>query len=239
MALSPTAMAEVDSILEGAARKIWHLPKTFPRAGLHAPPEELGLNIPTIWEDYCGSAIRSWTQILNDEGALGVTARASFTQAATKFQHWPLELAFHTHNGLATCPSVIGRNVATLLTADLHPIGDMEIWSGNQIATTITSRIPITTDEDGCPREDQPFPQATTILYKLAPLWEHSIHEWAQILGRGPDGRPYFLDDRELRWANPTMRSPIPQSLATALTYLRALLASTDPITWEQLKRSI
>ena len=61
MALSPTAMAEVDSILEGTSRKIWHLPNTFPRAGLHAPSEELGLNIPTVWEDYCGSAIGSWT----------------------------------------------------------------------------------------------------------------------------------------------------------------------------------
>jgi hypothetical protein len=87
MALSPTAIAEVDSILEGTSRKIWHLPNTFPRAGLHAPTEELGLSIPTIWEDYCGSAIRSWTQILNDEGALGVTARASYVQAAETFKH--------------------------------------------------------------------------------------------------------------------------------------------------------
>ncbi len=48
MTLSPTAMAEVDSILECASRKIWYLPNTFPRAGLHAPSEELGLNIPTV-----------------------------------------------------------------------------------------------------------------------------------------------------------------------------------------------
>ena len=96
--------------------------------GLHAPTEELGLNICSIWEDYCGS---KWTQIMNDEGALGVTARASYAQAAEKFKNWPLELAFHTHNGHATCPSVIGRNVATLLTADLHPMSATEIWSGN------------------------------------------------------------------------------------------------------------
>jgi len=48
MALSPTAMAEVDSVLECTSKKIWHLPNTFPRAGLHAPPVELGLNIPTV-----------------------------------------------------------------------------------------------------------------------------------------------------------------------------------------------
>ncbi len=84
MALSSTAMAEVDFILEETSRKIWHLPSTFPRARPHAPTEELGLNMPTIWEDYCGSAIRSWNQILNDEGALGATARASLAQATTK-----------------------------------------------------------------------------------------------------------------------------------------------------------
>ena len=44
-------MAKVDSILEGTSRQIWHLPDTFPQAGLHAPSEELGLNIPTVWED--------------------------------------------------------------------------------------------------------------------------------------------------------------------------------------------
>ena len=220
MALSPTAMAEVDSILEGTSRKIWHLPNTFPRAGLHAPAGELGLNIPTIWEDYCGSAIRSWTQILNDGGALGIAARASYAQAAQKFIHWPLELAFHTHRGHATCPSVIGKNVATLLTADLHPMGTTDIWSGNQISHSITARIPTITDADGCPEEAQPFPPIIKILQKLVPLWEHSIHEWAQILGRGQDGRPYFLDERELQWANPTLCTPPPPSLLTALTYL-------------------
>ena len=80
-------MAEVGSTLEISSRKIWHLPNIFPRAGLHAPAEELGLNIPTVWEDYCGSAIRSWTQILNDEGTLGVTSRASYTRAAQKLKY--------------------------------------------------------------------------------------------------------------------------------------------------------
>jgi hypothetical protein len=84
-------------------------------------------------------------------------------------------------------------------------------------------------DEDGCPAEEQAFPLKNRILPKLVPLWEHSIHKWAQILGRGPDGHPYFLDHKELQWANPTLRTPPPKSLLTALTYLRALLASTDP----------
>ena len=167
---SPTAIAEVDYILEGTSMKIWHLPNAFPRAGLHAPPEELGLNIPTVWEDCCGSDIRSWTQIFNDEGVLGVAARASHTQATQKFKHWPLELAFHTHRGHATCPSLIGKNVATLLTADLHPMGIAEIGSGNQISASITTIIPIITDEDGCPEAEQFFPPTTKILQKLVSL---------------------------------------------------------------------
>jgi hypothetical protein len=87
MALSPTAITSIDSLLEAACRKIWRLPKGFPRAGLHAPHDELGLSLLTIWEDYCAAAPNSWTNILNDQGALGATARASLTQAATKFQH--------------------------------------------------------------------------------------------------------------------------------------------------------
>jgi len=68
MAISPHVIREVDSVLEGISRKIWNLPPIFPKAGLHALIEDSGLTIPSIWEDYCGAVIRSWTQILNDEG---------------------------------------------------------------------------------------------------------------------------------------------------------------------------
>ena len=105
---------------------------------------------------------------MNDEGALCTTTRASLRQASGKFKNWPLELAFHTHKGRATCPSVIGRNAATLITADLHPLGDTEIWSGNRISTSLTSQIPIMMDEDGCPTKDQPFQQPTKIHHKLS-----------------------------------------------------------------------
>ena len=59
MALSPQAIREVDYVLEGISRQIWNLPPTFPKARLHALLEELGLNIPSIWEDYCGEVTRS------------------------------------------------------------------------------------------------------------------------------------------------------------------------------------
>ena len=87
--------------------------------------------------------------------------------------------------------------MATLMMTDLQPIGGPEIWSGNYISISTSSRISIHLDEDGCPPETQPFLQATFLLRKLSQLWEHGIHYWAQILCRGPDARAYFLEERE------------------------------------------
>ncbi len=97
MALSPQAIQELDSLIEGISRQIWNLPITFPKAALHALLEDLGLNIPSIWKDYCGVAIRSSTHILNDGGAIGTTARASLQTTSAKFRHWSLGMAFHSH----------------------------------------------------------------------------------------------------------------------------------------------
>jgi len=87
MALSPTSIKQADVVIESISREIWNLPISFPRAGLHALPDEVGLNIPSVWEDYCGAGVRSWTQIINDEGALSVTSGASLKRASTKFRH--------------------------------------------------------------------------------------------------------------------------------------------------------
>jgi hypothetical protein len=89
--------------------------------------------------------------------------------------------------------------MATLLMVDLNPIGGSKFWSGNHIFTSISSRFPIHLDEGGCPMQTQPFPQATLLLRKLAPLWEYGIHNWAQIWCRGPADRPSFLKDKELQ----------------------------------------
>jgi hypothetical protein len=151
MALSPFAIRKVDSVAEKISRKIWGLPTYFPTTGLHVLLEDLGLNVPPAWGDYCGAALRSWAHILNDEGALKTTARASLQQAATKFRPWLLELTFHSYKGHThSCPSIMGRNMATLLTADLYPTGGPEIWSGNKFSTSFSYRIPIQLDEEGC-----------------------------------------------------------------------------------------
>ena len=213
-------------MVEGISRQIWNLPPTFPKARLHALLEDIGHNIPSIWEDYCGAAIRSWTQILNDEGALGTTALATLRIASAKFRRWPLEMAFHSHRGrLPLCLCILARTMATLLMVDLHHVGGPEVCS----------RIPIHLDEDGCPMEVQPFPQATHLLQKLTPLWEHGIHNWSQIGCRGPDGRLYILEERELQWANPSLQSPPPEALTQALKFLWVLLPSKDPAHWLSL----
>ena len=179
MTLSPDAMKAVGSLLEKLSRKIYGLPTSFPRARLHGPIAEIGLNILTISEDFCGTALRSWALILNDEASLGTTARASLQGAAAKFWHWPLELAFHYRkNGFPLCPSIVASNMATLLTSDLHPSGGLEIWSRNQISTSLSSRISIKTEQDGCPLDTQQFPQPSLLLQKLAyfflPLYAES-----------------------------------------------------------------
>ena len=181
--------------------------------------------------------IRSWAQIINDEGSLGITTRASIQQVANRFRYWPLELAFHSRRKghIPICTSIMARNMATLLMADLHPTGGPEIWSRNRISSSITSRISIRTDSEGCPLNNQPFPPPLFLLQKIIPLWEHGVHNWTQILGRTPNGRPYFLEDREFKWANPTMTLPLPQELTHALHYLRVLLSSKDAESWRRL----
>jgi hypothetical protein len=52
MAPSPQAIQEVDSLIEGISKQIWNLPIFFPRAGLHALLEDLGLNIPSMLETH-------------------------------------------------------------------------------------------------------------------------------------------------------------------------------------------
>jgi hypothetical protein len=48
MALPPTSIKAVDSVLESISREIWNLPASFPKAGLHVLLDEVGLNIPSV-----------------------------------------------------------------------------------------------------------------------------------------------------------------------------------------------
>ena len=124
------------------------------------------------------------------------------------------EMAFQNHRGgRPLCPLIIARNIATLIAANLHPLGGPEIWSGNPMSTTLTLSIPITTDDDGCPTPTQPYTRVNRILRKLIPLWEHNLFTWEQIARRSPNKRPWLLSDEKILWANPHLRNIIPNTL--------------------------
>ena len=53
-------------------------------------------------------------------------------------------------------------------------------------------------------------------------------------MGRGPYGRHYFLDERELQWASPGMHFPLPQARIRALKDPKAVLSSTDTSIWRR-----
>jgi hypothetical protein len=46
---------------------------------VHAPHDELGLNLITIWENYCSTAIRSCTQICIEQGAMVINAKVTLS----------------------------------------------------------------------------------------------------------------------------------------------------------------
>ncbi len=56
---------------------------------------------------------------------------------------------------------------------------------------------------------------------------------------RGPDGHPYFFDERKLQWANPTIQFPLPEVLTHALQYLMILLSSTYQAQWKSLRQKL
>ena len=229
LALAPQTIVQLDAILEGACRQIWNLPSRFPRVAIHAPPQEWGLNLPTVWEDYCASAVRTWTSILNDQGALGHTARASLA-AAAKYAQWPLQQAFDlTRTGTPVCTSLPAKCMATIIMGDLHPMGGPPIWEGNPISQALISAITVATDNEGCPLPIQPYPRIDLILRKLTHLWDQGITSWGQVARLAPGSRPYLLPEDELRWANPHLTHARIISLRRPIRYLHRLLASKGP----------
>jgi len=53
--------------------------------------------------------------------------------------------------GTPFCPSIIARNIATLIVLDLHPLVGPETWPGNPISIALTNAILIRSDIDVCP----------------------------------------------------------------------------------------
>ena len=222
-ALSWAEVAQPDAILVGGARRIHSLPRGFPRVGIQAEQRELGLNFPSIWEDYSATAARLWINLLNDKGELGGTARRSLQRASDRFHNYPPTLAL-TH-----CDSVMGRVAAILISSDIYPTGSPPIWQGSQISTDLITALIPALGPDGAPLEEQPFPEATKVLARLAPFWEYGVLEWKQVLRRTPSGAPKVLSDSELLNAG-TMSgaSSTGPPVLRALGYLRCLLTSSS-----------
>jgi hypothetical protein len=59
MALTPSTIRKATAVVEKISRRIWNLPTAFPTAGIHVLHEDLGLDVPSAWEDYRGASIRS------------------------------------------------------------------------------------------------------------------------------------------------------------------------------------
>ena len=78
-------------------------------------------------------------------------------------------------------------------------------------------------------------PRRRSSFENSLPLWEHGFHNWSQIMYRGPNGRPYFMEERELQWTNPSIKFPLQDAPIRALDYLMALLSSKDPPHWQSL----
>jgi hypothetical protein len=139
-------------------------------------------------------------------------------------------MAFHNHRGgRPLCPSIIARNIATLIAAELHAperprnmVGQPRIYHTHTIHTHHHRRRRLPNSHPTIHMR-QPHPT------KLIPLWEHNMLKWEQIARLSPTKRPYLLSDKEILWANPHLRKRIPNTLQKAILYLRRLLQADSP----------
>jgi hypothetical protein len=47
------------------------------------------------------------------------------------------------------------------------------------------------------------------------------------------------MDEREMQWANPSVKFPLPEALTRALAYLRILLSTRDRTQWLSLCKNL
>ena len=227
-------IARLDAILLTGVRQLHRLPKSFPRVALQAPAHQLGLNFPSIWEDYSAAAGASWCRILNDEGILGRAARDSLSQAALEFRSWP------TTSALPHYPYTMGRVAAILLSSNLIPAGSPDIWLGCQISNDLTTATHPVVDDNGTLQDPQPYPPTHDVLHRLTPLWKHNIHNWDQVLYHPRGSVPHILTMEEFNNRQSLLGLPPPTpALTRALKYLHCLLLSSSLMEFRSLRCSL
>ena len=140
-----------------------------------------------------------------------------------------MELAFSLNKrGTPMCTSLSAKCMAAVIMGDLHPLGGPHMWEGNPISRSLIEAIPISSDADGSPLPNQPFPRIDSILRQLTPLWTNGIDAWTQLARLDPGGRPYLLPEDELQWANPHLNSTSLTAIRRPIIYLHRLMASTS-----------
>ena len=227
-------IARLDATLLRGVKHFHKLPKSFPRIALHAPVHELGLNFPSIWEDYSAAAAATWCRILNDTGILGRAARDSLTTAAGEYRHWPVASA------LPNCPFTLGRVAAILLTSNLLPTGGPDIWLGCQISHDLIASTPPVLDERGVLVDPQPYPPTHDTLHRLTPLWTYNVLTWDHLLyrPRGSTARVMTIEEFTTRRSHMGLPPP-PPPLLGALKYIQCLLLSSSLREFRTLRCSL
>ena len=112
--------------------------------------------------------------------------------------------------GRPLCPSIAARNIATLIAANLHPLGVPESWSGNPISTTLTLSIAITTDEDGCPTPIQPCTRVNRILRNSSPSGNTRSSHGNKSQDSPQTNAPTYFQTRKFYGQTPTFEIKSP-----------------------------
>ncbi len=110
--------------------------------------------------------------------------------------------------------------------SDPHPTGGPKIWSGNQISISLSSRILIHMEEDGCPIKNQPFSQLLLLLQKTSTALGARRPQLGPYHGSCPRRSTLIPRGKGTSLSNPRHTFSAQTKLARALKYTRALFSS-------------
>jgi ribonuclease HI len=259
-------IAALDAKKNACIRLAKGLPKHAATASIQGPRNEACQGKPSLMVDYANAATTAAIEFLNDPGYLGCIARASTTRAQQLYEHWPLALALETNGStiarLLALPAAANLHVMlsprntteapalpfpqsfALVGLGAHPFNTHipPLWKGNPISDFISSVI--LPHPDALPLDEPAFPPHLYVLRKLAPIWAHGIYRWDTLIcSSKPRGRPsanaptpslLLRTHAQLLRANPSL--PTSGTLPAAITFLHALLTSTDMKHFKRIK---
>ena len=131
--------------------------------------------MPSLMADYASSAIQHAIAFLNDQGPLGLLARASLHRGATLYTHWPEQRALFTRGSLLCRLTTFATRCQLILPACTPT------WGSNPLADSIIAHVTAALPPVGSNIKPS-YPPLSTTLRILTPLWPAGIHQWADIL---------------------------------------------------------